>query len=89
MFGLFNILVNKKPFEEDENRLKELANDLRSAGIKPVDLRETSVIEDATDKEVSKVLVIKCLETRLFAKKRFMKNNDMHEIMYEGLPTIL
>ena len=89
MFGFFNIVLDMKPYQEDESRLRTLANNLRACGIKPVDVREAPIVEDSTGKEVAMALILKCKETRLFAKNRYKNACGFKEIEYEGLPTLM
>ena len=89
MFGYFNIFFDMKPYKEDEGKARRLGDNLRACGIKPVDVRQTSIIEDSTGREVAEVLILKCKETRLFAKNRYKKARGLSEIEYEGLPTLM
>ncbi len=89
MFGFFNVVLDMKPYEEDESRLSALGRSLREIGIKVVDVREAPVIEDSTGKEVAIALILKCKETRLFAKNRYKNACGFKETVYEGLPTLM
>lgn len=89
MFGLFNIVLDMKPYLEDENLLHNLVKNLNTIGIKLMEVREAPIIEDATGKEVAKALILRCKETQLFAKKKYMKATGMTESIYEGLPALM